>query len=100
MAATKKVLNVYRTENEPHEWRWTLTRAGKIIASSSEGYKRRDGAEANILSALGLNLDAARWDSDDRIVKQGTVKRAFAAADGKRPPFTVETIHVTIWKKL
>lgn len=32
------------------EWRWNLTKNKKIIAASSEGYKRRIDAEKNLLA--------------------------------------------------
>lgn len=43
-------LSIYKTRGE---WRWRITaRNGKIVAASSESFKRKAGAERNLNSTL------------------------------------------------
>ena len=91
----KRVLDIYR--DEAGEWRWTLALAGRIIGASTESYKRRDGAERNIFSALGINLKATDWGRDDRIVRKGVVRRMLLSDNGRG--LRGEIIDVTVWKK-
>lgn len=47
-------LELYRDRKK--EWRWRIAKRGRIIAASSEGYKRRLGAIKNISRILTLGL--------------------------------------------
>lgn len=40
----------YKFYKSRGEWRWKVSRKGRIIASSTEGYKRIEGAVKNFLS--------------------------------------------------
>lgn len=51
----KSKLTIYKDKN--NDWRWTITaKNGKIIAASTEGYKRKRSVIAN-LKSIGESLE-------------------------------------------
>lgn len=55
-------------------WRWTRTvENGNIVGASTEAYKKRDGATANLYMNCGINLinrcKGARWQARDFMVR-------------------------------
>lgn len=46
----KTKVYLYKAKNR--EWRWRIKRAGRIVAESGEGYKRKAGAKKSLDALL------------------------------------------------
>lgn len=54
---TSGLLELYRTEEAPRQWRWRYRAFnGQIVAASTESYRGRRDVIANIAGTLGIDL--------------------------------------------
>ena len=56
-------LEIYQSKNKEYYWRYY--KKGRIIAGSTEGYKRLNGLESNFASICGFSI-IDFWDAEVR----------------------------------